>query len=181
MRQAATAVVNSIDRSTENRAPIVVYLLMVLELGIPDYAGCRGQIPVCGSVSPLDATMPGCRAPIPSKGKQRFGALFSVERSIELTTAVNSNSEQTFSQLGHRKWNEIGPEVGLAAVVRCPPDELRGTAHSSRISCIMHHPLPATSSYKKYGFFEKVKASWIAKVVQRSRKVCKSPYSPDKL
>ena len=31
---------------------------------------------------------PGCRAPIPSKGKQRFGALSSVERSIELTTAV---------------------------------------------------------------------------------------------
>ena len=30
---------------------IVVYLLMVLGLGIPDDAGCRGQIPVCGSVS----------------------------------------------------------------------------------------------------------------------------------
>ena len=39
-------------------------------------------------VSPLNATMPGCRAPIPSKGKQRFWALSSVERSIELTTAV---------------------------------------------------------------------------------------------
>ena len=70
---------------------IVVYLLMVLGLGIPDDTGCRGQIPVCGSVSPLDATMPGCRAPIPSKGKQRFGALSSVERSIELTTAVRIN------------------------------------------------------------------------------------------
>ena len=29
-----------------------------------------------------------CRALIPSKGKQQFGALSSVERSIELTTAV---------------------------------------------------------------------------------------------
>ena len=33
--------------------------------------------------------MPGCGAPIPSKHKQQFGALFSGKRSIELTTAVN--------------------------------------------------------------------------------------------
>ena len=45
-------------------------------------------------VCPLNATMPGCRAPIPSKGKQRFGALSSVERSIELTTAVKSSWER---------------------------------------------------------------------------------------
>ena len=102
----------------------------------------------------------------------------TVPNAAHCDKLLNSNSEQTFSQFGHRKWNGI---VGLATVVRCPPDELRGTAHSSRTSCIMHHPLPATPSYKKYGFFEKVKASWIVKVVQRSRKVCKSSYSPDKL
>ena len=48
-----TAVVNSIDRSTEDRAPI------------------------------------------PSKGKQRFGALSSVERSIELTTAGKEDAMWT--------------------------------------------------------------------------------------
>ena len=84
---------------------IVVYLLMVLGLGIPDDAGCRDKIPVCGSVCPLDATMPGCRASIPSKGKQRFGALFSVERSIELTTAVRHPSPgQEGYSVSERRW-----------------------------------------------------------------------------
>ena len=40
---------------------------------------------------------PGCRASIPSKGKQRFGALFSVERSIELTTAVLARRYMIYS------------------------------------------------------------------------------------
>ena len=52
---------------------------MVLGLGIPDDAGCRIQIPVCGE---HDAGVLG------SKGKL-FGAPFSVERSIKLTTAGN--------------------------------------------------------------------------------------------
>ena len=50
--------------------------------------GARTRFPFAAGVCPLDATMPWCRAPIPSKGKQRFGALSSVEQSIELTTAV---------------------------------------------------------------------------------------------
>ena len=37
---------------------------------------------------PADAGMPECRAPIPSKGKHRIGALFLWERSIETQTAV---------------------------------------------------------------------------------------------
>ena len=61
---------------------------MVLGLGIPDDARCRDQIPVCGrrvSTRRHDAVVP---SPNTIKGKQRFGALSSVERSIELTTAV---------------------------------------------------------------------------------------------
>ena len=52
---------------------------MVLGLGIPDDAGCRIQIPVYGE---HDAGV------LESKGKL-FGAPFSVERSIKLTTAGN--------------------------------------------------------------------------------------------
>ena len=54
--------------------------------------GARTGFPFAAGVCPLNATMPGCQAPIPSKGKQRFGALSSVERSIELTTSVRELS-----------------------------------------------------------------------------------------
>jgi len=36
-----------------------------------------------------DAAMPGCRAPIPSKCKQRFGAVSCKKRSIEMQLAVS--------------------------------------------------------------------------------------------
>ena len=39
-----------------------------------------------------DAAMPGCRAPIPSKGKQRFGAVSCKNRSIETQLAVRELS-----------------------------------------------------------------------------------------
>jgi len=44
----------------------------------------------CGAVESdaYDIAMPGCRAPIPSKGKQRFGAVSCREWSIETQTAV---------------------------------------------------------------------------------------------
>ena len=88
---------------------------MVLGLGIPDDARCRDQISVCGrrwaGVCPLNATMPGCRAPIPSKCKQRFGALSSVERSIELTTAVKGIfvTSVTFSSRVWRRASSLLP------------------------------------------------------------------------
>ena len=39
---------------------------------------------------PVTVVMPGCRAPIPSKCKQRFGAVSCKKRSIETQLAVNS-------------------------------------------------------------------------------------------
>ena len=50
--------------------------------------GAGTRFPFVAGMCSLNATMPGCRVPIPSKGKQQFEALFSVEQSIELTTAV---------------------------------------------------------------------------------------------
>jgi hypothetical protein len=53
-----------------------------------------GHRPVWSDVDRVPAglgvgVMPGCRAPIPSKGKQRVGAVFeSRKRSIEMRTAV---------------------------------------------------------------------------------------------
>ena len=48
----------------------------------------------------------GCRAPIPSKGKQQIGALFCGEQSIELTTAVT--------------WTPLQPKA-LASPASIPP------------------------------------------------------------
>ena len=50
--------------------------------------GAGTRLPFTANVFPLNATIPRCRAPIGSKGKQQFGALSSGERSIKLTTAV---------------------------------------------------------------------------------------------
>ena len=54
--------------------------------------GAGTRFPFAAGVCLLNTTMPGCRAPTPSKGEQRFGALFSVEQSIELTTAVGNHT-----------------------------------------------------------------------------------------
>ena len=80
------------DRPFQRIGPqIVIYLLMVLGLGTPASAHRVDTFAIDGNLVPAPGVIRDAdRAPIPSKGKQRFGALFSVERSIELTTAVAS-------------------------------------------------------------------------------------------
>ena len=41
----------------------------------------------------MACVMPGCRAPIPSKGKQRIGAISYGKRSVETQTAVNASPD----------------------------------------------------------------------------------------
>ena len=43
---------------------------------------------------PLNATMPGYRAPIASKGKQRIGALSCGKRPIQFTAAVSTDPSE---------------------------------------------------------------------------------------
>ena len=59
-----------------------VYILISLGPGIP----ALPTVPQAPSVKQ------GCRAPIPSKGKQRFGAVSYAKRSIELQSAVTPSS-----------------------------------------------------------------------------------------
>ena len=77
-----TAVVNSIVRSTENRTPN-----RCLPFDGVWHRGVEWRHYRKLESGPCTRRHPGCRAPIPSQGKQQFGALFSVERSIELTAA----------------------------------------------------------------------------------------------
>ena len=48
-----------------------------------------------------DAEMPECGAPIPSKGKQRIGALLCRERAIETQTTILDDGSHCMVQLEH--------------------------------------------------------------------------------
>ena len=87
-----TVVVNSIDCSTENKAPNRCLPFDPIGARHPGIVVLSRHTPAAnGNLVPAPGVIRDAdRAPIPSKGKQRFGALFSVERSIELTTAVAS-------------------------------------------------------------------------------------------
>jgi hypothetical protein len=56
-------------------------------LGFCGWHESRNELRV-GDLAPAPCVMPGCRAPISSKGKQQIGAVFCGIRSIETQTAV---------------------------------------------------------------------------------------------
>ena len=61
----------------------------------------RTEIPTClrTSCESANAAMPGCRAPMRSRGKRWFGAVFCSKRSIETQTAVISKITSWYVKL----------------------------------------------------------------------------------
>ena len=62
-----------------------------------------------GEPAPVLCVMPGCRAPMRSKGKQHFGVVSYAERSIEMKPAVTKCPHQLCTCLFDRDWDLLYP------------------------------------------------------------------------
>ena len=131
------------------------------------WSGCRWQ-PATNFENRFGvwSVMPGCRAPIPSKHKQKIGALFCRKRSIEMKPAVTLSAFGAFiARHRIRRWRRWA-----ASRILTPDEESLSYANQWRVN-YSHNTAPeAPQRRSKRPFRVKLPAPQVLAAVPKKKR-----------